>query len=188
MILSSTFIPSLPTLLAKTSLSPARYLSDVHSAKGFCTQYSPYHRLHTSSVFSAFLIFRGSVSFPILPGTLTFLFFSSVSKKFCLHPAKDVFPVKKSSPLSPTPTAFHLAAGLAHPAVFSRTKKYSSRLLARLYIQTQPCRFPLQTKYTSPSRQCSNVFSLCILRLLPTSSLNFSFGISAAAYNALCKH
>lgn len=76
----------------------------------------------------------------------------------------------------------------APPASSSQTTTFSSGSWTLLHIQKQPCRFALPENYTSPLSQGHNAFSFCLRRSLPTPGLSLSIGISASAYNVLCKH
>lgn len=94
-------------------------------------------------------------------------------------PSPSLFP--------PTVTASHLNEPAAHPAPFSRTKNFSLRPWTGLHTQNQPCLFPLSTRYTRPSSQCSNALFFCFSRPLLTESPIFSMGTLFSAYEFLCK-
>lgn len=111
--------------------------------------------------FSCFAPLRTSLSSVFLrslPASLTFFFFSVISKKSCLYRAKDVFPLKASSLLRPTLTASHLTALL----------RSLSSLLAHDDVQLAPVTAP------SLSEAPLSLDSLDQIHTLVPSSLQLS--------------
>lgn len=143
------------------------------------TRYTPYHPLHTASALSTLRTSRSPVPCLSLRTPLTGLFFSSISKTSCLHSARGDFPLTASSLSLSILTASHLTVPLACAAPFSRTKTPGLRPPTRLLIQKQPCRFPLWTRYTSPSLRFNSVLSFCHFRSLSARSLSFFIVASA---------